>query len=114
MAVIHLCDGCACVEEDWLRDTIVQYEKLDDGFRIEFLGGVVFTGSPKVKFSPGAHKLLQSLGTRWIEVADAANSTSSPPPGPYYVVDTQLHDIWRLYEDSHGAFLTAFVPGVGG
>jgi hypothetical protein len=102
------------VEEDWLKDIIAKYEDVDDGFRVDFLSGVIFTGSAKIEFSPGANKLLQSLGTRWIEVADTANSASSPPPGIYYVIDKQLHDIWRLYEDSHGAFLTALVPGIDG
>jgi hypothetical protein len=102
------------VEEEWLKDIIAKYEEFDDVFRVDFLSGVIFTGSPKIELTPAAYKLLQSLGTTWIEVADATNPASSPLPGIYYVIDKQLHDIWRLYEDSHGAFLTALVPGVGG
>jgi hypothetical protein len=114
VTVIHINDDCTYVEEEWLKDIITKYEKLDDVFRIDFLSGVIFTGSPKFELTPGAYKLLQSLGTRWIEVADTANPVSIPPPGVYYVIDKQLHDIWKLYEDSHGAFLTALVPGGDG
>jgi hypothetical protein len=116
VTVIHINDDCTCVEEGWLKNIIAKYEKLDDVFRVDFLCGVIFTGSPKIEFTPGAYKLLQSLGTRWIEVADTytANPASNPPPGIYYVIDKQLHAIWRLYEDSRGAFLTALVPSMDG
>ncbi|KAF4628721.1 hypothetical protein G7Y89_g9427 [Cudoniella acicularis] len=97
-----------------LKDIIAKYKELDDVFRVDFLSDIIFTGSPKVEFAPRAYELLQSLGTRWIEVADTANSASNSPPGLYYVIDKQLHDIWKLYEDSRGAFLTALVPGVDG
>ncbi|PMD16757.1 amidase signature enzyme [Hyaloscypha hepaticicola] len=97
VTVIYINEDFTCVEEEWLKDIIVKFEKLDD-----------------IELTPRSYKLLQSLCTRWMEVADTANPVSSPPPGVYYVIDKQLHDIWKLYEDSHGAFLTALVPGVDG
>jgi hypothetical protein len=102
------------VEEEWLKGNIAKYEELDDVFHVDFLRGVIFTGPPKTEVTPGAYQLLQSLGTTWIEVADTAHPASSAPPGIYHVIGKQLHYIWKLYEDSRGAFLTALVPGVDG
>lgn len=99
------------MEEDWVRNAIAEYQKLDDVFRTDFLNGVIFVGSPKVEVTHGARKLLHSLGTSWIELADSS-SGSSPLPGLYHVIEKQLYEIWKLYEDSQGAFLIALVPGI--
>ncbi|TAQ87598.1 hypothetical protein B7494_g4050 [Chlorociboria aeruginascens] len=65
---IHINNDHTCVEEKWLKDIIAKYEELDDMFRVDFLSGIIFTGFPKIEFTPVAYKLLQTLGTRWIEV----------------------------------------------
>jgi hypothetical protein len=110
VTVIHVNDDRTCVEEERLKGNIAKYEELDDVVPVDFLSGVIFTRSPKTEFTPGAYQLLQSLGTKWIEVADTAHPASSAPPGIYYVIDKQLHDIWSIYEGSRGAFLTALFP----
>ena len=35
------------------------------------------------------------------------------PEGPYVVVGTELHQAWRLYEDSLEAFVSSTVPALG-
>lgn len=113
MTVIAL-SGDFSVGEKWLKDTIIKYEKVDDVFRREFLSGVIFTGSSQIDVTAGATKLLESMGTEWIELVDTASSAFNPPPGPYYVWDKQLFEIWKLYDDCQGAFLTSLVPGPNG
>ena len=110
MTVIPLSDGCVSVKEDLLREAIARYDKSDDVFRKDFLSGVMFTGSSKVQVTPEAIEMLHSAGTSWIEVVDA-NTPSTPPPGPYYVLGERMLDIWELHDDSQGAFLTSLIPG---
>ena len=114
VTVFRLYEGCKCVEENWVRDTVAEYEKVDDVFRTEFLSDVMFTCSSKVEDTPGASIFLHSQGTTiWIEVTDS-NLASSPPPEFYHIIEKKLHDIWKLYKNSQGAFLTALVTGING
>ena len=111
LTVIQLCEDCEFVEEIWLRQTISDYEAKDDVFRKEFLGGVLFTGSPHVAITSGANDFLHSLGVSWIEIHILeASLVPAPLPGPYYVVNQQISEIWRLYNDVQGAFLTSLIP----
>jgi hypothetical protein len=41
VTVIYINEDFTCVEEEWLKDIIVKFEKLDDVFRIDFLSGVI-------------------------------------------------------------------------
>lgn len=111
VTVIPLDDDCISVQEDWLKKLVSEYLEKDDIFHTEFLLTVVFTGLSTVEISAGANKFLRALGTTRIEFIDASKTTVVPPPGPYFVSDQCLLEIWRLYDDSQGAFLTTLVPG---
>ena len=98
---------------------LAEYRSIDDVFHNEFLSGIMFTEAAKGKsldISPGAHKLLKSLGTAWIEVVetpDADVTGATPLPGPYLTHGGHLLEIFRLYDDVQGAFITSLVPGQG-
>ena len=111
MTVIPLNDTCISVQEDWLKELVTKYLEKDDIFHTEFLSTVVFTGPSTIEITAGANKFLHSLGTTRIELIDATKSTAVPPPGPYFASGQGLLEIWRLYDDSQGAFLTPLVPG---
>ena len=86
---------------------------MDDVFHADFLSGVIFTGKTNgkdVEISPGAKTLLESLGTRWIEVLDTDAADEIPLPGPYITAGQDLFLICRLYDDVQGAFMTGPIP----
>lgn len=77
-----------------------------------FLGGVIFTGSSgkdNVEILPDAVQLLQSWGTVWTEVDDIDSTGNVPLPGPYLALRGHLLEIFRLYDDTRSAFMSAIV-----
>lgn len=94
-----------------MREFVTKSLENDDVFHTEFVSTVVFTGPSPIDISAGANKFLHSIGATMIELVDATKSTAVPPPGPYFASDQCLLEIWRLYDDSQGAFLTPLVPG---
>lgn len=86
---------------------------MDDVFRDEFLGGVIFTGvasGASLDISPAANQLLASLGTSWIESFDMDDEDDIPPPGPYFTAGHHLLAIFRVYDDVQGAFMIGLIP----
>ena len=99
------------VTEAWLRQTIETYRSEDDVFRDDFLKGVIFSGvtsGSNPDISPVANELLESLGTSWIEIRDVNEGDDTPLPGPYVAAEHHLLEIFRLYDDHQGAFMTGF------
>ena len=104
--------GQVKVTRDWLQQIIETYQSSDDVFCETFLGGVIFTGSSgkdNVEILPDAVQLLQSWGTTWTEVLDVDSKGNIPLPGPYLALGGHLLEIFRLYDDTHGAFMSAIV-----
>ncbi|KAL8963647.1 MAG: hypothetical protein Q9193_000116 [Seirophora villosa] len=95
------------VTEEWLRKKLTSYRSDDDVFCDEFLTGVLFTGTPaeesRIIISPEARHYMKSIGT--IYKIDPA----APSPGPYLVSAGQLLEIYRLYDDTQGAFVTSIL-----
>lgn len=101
------------VTADWLQAILNQYRSSDDVFRDDFLSGVLFTctGSEHVQINHDARKLLESLGTSWIFYCHQTEDIAPLKPGPYVASDQQLFEIWKLYDDTHRAFVHALIPG---
>jgi hypothetical protein len=109
--VFPIDDGRDSIEEDWLKEIIAKFEKYDDVFRTEFLSGVVFTAATAFSLSTGAGEFLRSeFGTSLIETMLSSESNVLPEPGPYLVHEGQFFSVWKLYDDTQGAFLTGLVP----
>ena len=101
------------ISETWLRQALESYRSTDDVFRDDFLTGVIFTsvtGGTSVTIFPAAKKLLESLGTCWVEMLDTDSKDDTPPPGPYVAAGQQLSEIFRLYDDVQGAFVNGLIP----
>lgn len=111
MTVIPVDSSCLSIEEDWLRNLTGRFKEEDDVFHTRFLSGVIFTASSEIEPTPGANSFLHSIGVTWVEVMNRTNEDSAPPPGPYYVLENQFFEIWRLHDDTQGAFLTPLIPG---
>lgn len=99
--------------ETWLKEVLKGYRSINDGFRVAFLSGVIFTGATGGKdpdISLGIVRLLTSLGTCWIEVLDDSAVYDAPPSGSYVTVEQQLLGNFRLYDDIQGAFMNGINP----
>ena len=112
-ATVISLDGNSHVTEIRLRQVLEAYRSTDDVFRDEFLKVVIFTGvtsGTSLDIAPPAHKLLESLGTIWIEVHDADGAYDMPPPGPYVTIEQHLREVFRLHDDVQGAFMHSLIP----
>ena len=99
---------------DFIEKELARYRSVDDVFRGEFLGGVIFTNvDAGFEVTPEATELLKSLGTTWVEVLNNGNTKDTPAPGPYITYEGQLLEVFRLYDDTQGAFVTSVVPDTG-
>jgi hypothetical protein len=104
-------EGQSSVTKDWLQQELANFRLTDDVFCIEFLSGVMFTRvapGADLDITPDASKLFRSLGTNWIEVS---NAKVTLPPGPYLTSGRQLLEVFKLYDDVQGAFITNLIPG---
>ena len=98
------------VSEEWLRKTIENYKTIDDVFRNEFLTGVIFAAKrAELEVTATAQNLLRSLGNGWIEIHDLNLVDSVPAPGPYMTNGRELLEVFRLYDDTQGAFMTGLI-----
>lgn len=99
---------------DFIKKKLATYRSVDDVFRKEFLSGVIFTEvDAGFEVTPEAIDLLKSLGTTWVEVLEYGATKDTPAPGPYITYERQLLEVFRLYDDTQGAFVTSVVPDTG-
>ncbi len=103
-------DGLDRVTKTWLQQVIETYRSGDDVFCDDFLDGVIFIGNEStIDFSHDASDLLKSPGTTWIEFWNANSAGDAPPPGPYLTFEQHLLEVFRLYDDIQGAFMSGIV-----
>ncbi|CAG8984269.1 hypothetical protein HYALB_00010694 [Hymenoscyphus albidus] len=114
VTIIPLPDDCNSVKEDWLKSIVTKYEEEGDIFSKEFLRGIIFSGAHSVEFAPEATQYLHTIGTTWLDMNDNKNCDLSQCAGPHLIVNGQPFAIWRLYDDSQGAFLIPVVPATKG
>lgn len=89
---------------DWLKGTLQQALDVDDVFREEFLEAVLFTTKAKtsIVIDESALKFLTRKGSKWIGTLSEAGSLAS---GPHIEAGLGLRPVFRVFDDSHGAFL---------
>jgi hypothetical protein len=99
------------VEREWIIQQVSQFSK-DDTFRSAFLENVVIThnGDHEIELTSEARSYLYDKGTNFVDTLHVSNGEDRPSPGPYMYSNGTLRSIWKLYEDSHGAFLNTLVP----
>lgn len=82
--------------------------KLDDVWSELYLSHVIFQSERPVELEDEAKAFLLSLGTSTIHVL--LDEEDDPiPEGPYFLASGQIHFAYRLYPDTHGAFMVATV-----
>ncbi|PSN70640.1 amidase signature enzyme [Corynespora cassiicola Philippines] len=101
------------VELDWIRNKVKEYSTEDDVFRLEFLQAIVIlhSYSESLKVTGPAREFLRGQGTRIVAARRIDEKEGWLSPGPYYHCNKNLRPIWKLYEDTCGAFLYTAIPG---
>ncbi|KAL8713070.1 MAG: hypothetical protein Q9220_002930 [cf. Caloplaca sp. 1 TL-2023] len=94
-----------CITEKWLRQTVELYRSADDVFCDDFLHGVIFAHDTwEARVSPDGIEYLKSLGTSWVRFMKASAAL-----GPYYKSRGRTCDVYRLYDDTQGAFFAGLL-----
>lgn len=100
------------VTAKWLQ-WCLDSSRRDDVFRDAFLTGVlfVFPGNSSHVITGEARKLLKSLGAVWLGTCDCSYGFKQ---GPHAKRNRKFAPVYRLYDDTHGAFLHSMGPGPEG
>lgn len=110
--VTILAAGSSTVTVTWLQRCL-DSARGDDVFRDAFLTGVlfVFAGGSGHAITDEARELLKSLGTVWLETCVYSHGFRQ---GPHVTRNRGFAPVYRLYDDTHGAFLHSMGPGPEG
>lgn len=99
---------------DTVRGSFDRFLRTDDVFHTRFTKNafLLVASPPSIapltldeRVSPDLVEYLKSrsLTLRFLDDLDV-------PEGPYFIVDRQLHQAWRLYPDHLGAFSSTVIP----
>ena len=97
----------------FLLQKVDEFVERDDVFSTAFLRGLILlcdSSAPKPPESD-VQDLLVSLGNLWYEVISAADDHRDLKQGVYVASGRCLYEVYRLYDDSHGAFTQTFTLG---
>jgi hypothetical protein len=99
------------VDLNWITQAVKTYSDEDDVFQSGFLTTVLFwhDSATNLTVTNEATAYLHKQGTSGIFTHQATSRDKSIAPGPYYYAAGGLHPIWKLYEDTHDAFLQPLV-----
>ncbi|KAF2690061.1 hypothetical protein K458DRAFT_399451 [Lentithecium fluviatile CBS 122367] len=98
----------------WITQTIHDFFE-NDVFRSEFFRAVLFTHSAtQLDVTSKTELYLRLIGYRFIATQRTEKSEAQIASGPYFYADKNLHPAWKLYEDTHGAFLHTLIVNVNG
>ena len=98
------------ITEGWIQQCIDHYQSTDDVFQIAFLQGVIFQAMEEkvIEVTESAQAFLAGKGMQWFHCFPLAANRSKLHSGPYVILDGHLREVWRLYNDTNGAFFSAF------
>ena len=96
---------------DYVRDVIATFTSDDDVWSSAFLDTVVFAGSPRnAQPAEDFVDFLSQRGTRNIIFRLGCTANHRLSWGPYWLENTALHKVFRLYSDDIDAFVMSTVP----
>jgi hypothetical protein len=105
-ATVITVDGLQTITSSWLRNRIDEMRAADDVFNNEFTNNILFRYSAgldreplvedDVSFCLGAEKWCS-----WQFWRTEAKLSA----GPYFLLGSAIHQAFRLYDDSYGAFM---------
>ncbi|RAL00203.1 amidase signature enzyme [Aspergillus ibericus CBS 121593] len=112
VTVFHIShEGPFTITIDWLAAIISECQAKDDVFHVSFLQGIILVGldDALITMADGVHDYMQKVGIEWIQSIPEGDEDIHP--GPYFLTNGLLQEVWRLYPDTNGAFLEAVEPG---
>lgn len=101
LATVIRVDGVQIITPDWLQKTIDDMLASDDVLCKNFLSHIIFFSvtqypMPEIVDENGAFK---ELWPRW------GFFSGDIRPGPYFLVNSTIHQAFKLYPDPNGAFM---------
>ena len=108
-------DSLQSVTADILTSVVNAWLETDDVFRLDFLSRIIFLSSAVSEawsLDERLKELLQKWSTRDVFVIfnESLQNEMLLSPGPYFSLHDGLHPAWRLFPDSHEAFIFPVVP----
>lgn len=100
------------ITPSWLRGYLRILDTLCDVYSREgFLDGIIITDPAKDHvLSTESLDFLKRAGAKWVEFKQELHLVEHLSPGPYLYFDGVLRRVYRLYDDTHGTFLTGLKP----
>lgn len=97
-----------------LRDILDDFRAKDDVWSRDFIGSIIVQTTDVDRELTGEEiKILRSLGASDIRLFPNGVLDAQLPQGPYFLHHGQLHQAYRLYPDTAGAFIVSTVPDDG-
>lgn len=98
-------------DQHWVQQNVDHCLKTDDVFRLEFLGGVIFTTveGQSIDISQIMDTMSQVWGTSW-SIALSKDSLEPECSGPHFLDHGKLYKAYRLHDDVNGAFMMGTKP----
>ncbi|KAF1850932.1 amidase signature enzyme [Cucurbitaria berberidis CBS 394.84] len=105
-------DQHGSVQLEWIKDKLNGFSAADDTFRPEFLETIVIshTSNCDLRITEEARMYLFEKGATVVTARQIGIDDMNPKSGPYHYSGEILRPLWKLYEDTHGAFLHTLVP----
>ncbi|XXG95592.1 hypothetical protein Hte_001860 [Hypoxylon texense] len=92
----------------FLESTVEKFAKIDDVWSNEFLTCIILQSDRKLEIEDTAKNIIEQWGTRSVQYLIREKNLSIPE-GPYFLNTGNLHYAYRLYPDTHAAFVVATV-----
>lgn len=95
-----------------IQDTFDRFLAEDDVFQEGFTKSgflIIKSGTPGLTAKALPKDVEEYLKSRLLSPV-YLNDSEKLPQGPYFALDGELHQPWRLYSDDLGAFTTAVIP----
>ena len=100
------------IDRTFLEGKVKEFDGGDDVFDRQCLQAILFQGARKTELSvtADAELLLEEWKTIWTDFLACERSQDLIPPGPYYLDERGLHQLYRVHDDYNKAFVVAAVP----
>ncbi|KAI4861594.1 putative glutamyl-tRNA amidotransferase subunit A [Hypoxylon rubiginosum] len=96
------------VTASFLESAVKRFANVDDVWSNDFLTHIILQSEGKLEIEDAARETLQQWETRSIQYLTREKHFSIPE-GPYFLNAGKLHYAYRLYPDTHAAFMVATV-----
>lgn len=101
---------CEEIEEHELARVFAEFNIQDDVWSSEFLSSLIIQTTHQCSLSQDVRAFLQDHGVGNLFFVQSTTTAHEIAQGPYFLNSGRLHQAYRLYPDTAGAFVVATVP----